>query len=61
VPGAVLVATSDGVYLNPGAGWTRASDGLSDPSVRVLASDPQDSATVYAGTDWGVFVTQILP
>jgi hypothetical protein len=40
---------------NGGEGWVEADDGLPEAYVGTLVTDPQDSLTIYAGTNLGVF------
>lgn len=51
-PNTLYVGTYAGVYKSTdgGAMWKPASDGLITKSVQALAIDPDNSATVYAGT-----------
>lgn len=42
---------------NGGANWSAANTGLTKTDVRALAIDPATPATLYAGTDGGVFKT----
>ena len=55
---AVSVERERGLFksTNGGASWTRSTTGL-DGDVMVLAADPRDRATLYAGVFGGVFKT----
>lgn len=54
----VFVGTTSGAFRYvPRAGWTKVDSGLSDTSIRCFAAS---GATVFAGTDSGVFVSTDL-
>ncbi len=59
-PSALLAATSFGLFRSPdhGATWVEVN-GVPDPRITSLTTDPQNPATVYAGS-WGssLFVSQ---
>jgi photosystem II stability/assembly factor-like uncharacterized protein len=52
-PGTVYAGTSGGGVFKStdgGRNWTAANSGLTELDVRILAIDPQDTTTLYAGT-----------
>ena len=51
--GISLAGTTDGVYLSQDAGesWELDSEGIQPPHVRCVAIHPQDSRTLFAGTE----------
>jgi photosystem II stability/assembly factor-like uncharacterized protein len=51
------VFEKDAVYksVDRGDTWNKANSGLPATMIRPLAIDPQNSATLYAGTRWGVY------
>ena len=49
------IAYADNKWVNRGNSWTAVNIGLTDMGVWSLAIDPLNPATIYAGTDEGLF------
>jgi len=49
------ITYADNKWVNRGNSWTAVNDGLTDLDIHHLAIDPLNPATIYAGTDEGLF------